>query len=216
MSLALHTGRALATRWRFLYILGCLLTVTLALTPRAEAGFIGYYDPTNPGGNWMLINNPAGNGTAGTPDFGNTLVVTGSQPGSGDPTMTDFVIIAPAAGTVMFTFSYASTDTMFPLCGPDLTDACDDGGYLLNGSYTMLADALNQNSGPISFSVNAGDTFGFRVNAADNTGEPGSLTIGNFSAPAPLSVPEPGTAGMLAAAAVASLAVRRRVKQARQ
>ena len=220
MSLAfLQTGQPVATRWRFLFILGCLLVFCLAFTPRAEAGFIGYYDI----GNWMQLNltpggTPylAGTGNAMTPDSGTTVVVTGSQSGDGNPSMFDFLIMAPTAGTVMFTFSYASADTAFPLCGPGLTDPCDDGGVLLNGTYTKLADALNQNSGPFSFSVNAGDTFGFRVNAVDNTGEPGMLTLTNFSAPAPLSVPEPGTAGMLALAIAASLSLRRRWNQRRR
>jgi len=227
MSLAtLQTGQPVATRWRFVSILGLLVLSMLALAPQAQAGFIGYYDISNINslnfGNWVLVNSPTGipevqdpNGTATTPDSGMTLVVTGSQTGSGFPSMTDFEIVAPSAGTVSFLFTYSSLDTMFPLCGGDLMSQCDDGGYVVNGVYTQLATDLSQVSTPtmVSFSVNAGDTFGFQVDAADNTGEPGNLSITNFSAPAPLSVPEPSSAGMLALAAATVFGLRRKFQQ---
>lgn len=210
MSLAPQVCRIIATRWRFIYTLGCLFACTLALTPRAEASFIGYYAI----GNWMQINSAVdGTGSAMTPDSGMTVVVTGSQSGSGNPSSFDFVIVAPSSGTVMFDYTYTSLDTTPPLCGPMFTDPCDDGGYLINGVYTKLATGLSQTTTPtlVSFSVNAGDTFGFRVNAVDNTGEPGNLTLSNFSAP--LAVPEPGTAGLFALAAAASIGLRRRIQR---
>jgi len=220
MSLAiLETAQAVATRWRFSYILGCLLALTLAFAPRADAGFIGYYDI----GNWMQLNTlldgtpyPAGNGMATTADSGATVLVVGSNSGDGGTSSKfDFLITAPTAGTVMFTYTYTSLDTLLP-CDPG---PCDQGAFVVNGVFMgpILGTSDAQVTSPttFSFSVNAGDVFGFEVDSADNSGEPGNLTLSNFSAPAPLSVPEPGTAGMLGLGAAAAASVWRRLKSRR-
>src|SRR5205823_1563046 len=70
----------------------------------------------------------------------------------------------------------------------------DIAGYLLANAFTQLADTSGQ-SGNVSFSVTLGQSFGFRINTIDNTGEPGILTVSNFNAPGGVaaSVPEPGT-----------------------
>jgi hypothetical protein len=176
----------------------------------AEAGsFIAGYDLSN----WTLTNTNA-DGSAATPDLGVTLVLTGGNNGSGTPGMTDFVINAPAAGLVQFSWSYMSLDATTPVCGPFANLICDDGGYLLNGVYTELADDttwMTTGSGTASFSVTSGESFGFRVNTADNTGEPGILSITDFSAPINSNAPEPGTWSVaLGLGAVMILAWRRR------
>jgi hypothetical protein len=72
----------------------------------------------------------------------------------------------------------------------------NDGGYLIDGVFTQLADTSGE-SGFASFSVTFGETFGFRVATVDNQGEPGILTVSDFSAPAPSAVPEPDTASIV-------------------
>jgi len=113
---------------------------------------------------------------------------------------------------VMFTYTYTSLDTILP-CSPG---PCDQGAFIVNGVFVgpVLGTSDSQVTTPttLSFSVNAGDVFGFEVDSADNSGEPGNLNLSNFSAPAPLSVPEPGTAGMLTLALAGSLGTWRRLK----
>ena len=65
----------------------------------------------------------------------------------------------------------------------------DSLGYLLNGSFTQIADNGSQGSGFSQFNVLAGDTFGFRVFTLDDQFGPGIATISNFSAPVPGPLP---------------------------
>ena len=156
--------------------------------PATAGSFTGSYDLSN----WTLINTNA-DGSAMTPDLGLSLILTGGNNGSGNPGITDFVITAPASGTISFQWNYSSLDATTPVCGPFGNLICDDGGYLLNSVYTGLADDTTQGSGSTSFLVTSGESFGFRINTADNQGEPGILTITDFSGPVDASVPEPGT-----------------------
>jgi hypothetical protein len=73
----------------------------------------------------------------------------------------------------------------------------DPYGYLLNGVFTQLTINnfdINQ-SGSVSFSVLAGDVFGFRQNSNDSSFGRASTTISNFNGPlaasGPASVPGP-------------------------
>lgn len=158
----------------------------LALASHANAGFIGPYAL----GNFTLINTPTCggdilNGSATTPDNGNTVVLTGSNSGSGCAGTTDLLTTAQGAGTVQFNYSYSSLDA----------PGADFAGYLRGSMFTQLADTNGQ-SGAVSFQVSSGQSFGFRVGTTDNTGEPGVLAVSNFSAPGTVSaVPEPGTIG---------------------
>jgi hypothetical protein len=98
---------------------------------------------------------------------------------------TEFVVAAVAPGVVEFDYLYSCTD--FP--------GWDSAGYLVGGTYVQLADAGGQSELDFTFPVSAGETFGWRIVTEDNTGEPGTLTIMNFSAPLPEPagvVPEPG------------------------
>ena len=65
----------------------------------------------------------------------------------------------------------------------------DGFGYLLNGSFTQLADNASQGTGFSQFNVLSGDTFGFLVFTTDNDFGPGNATISNFSAPVPGPLP---------------------------
>jgi hypothetical protein len=155
----------------------------LALAPNANAAFVGSYLASN----WLLANTNA-DGSSSAPDT-LTLILTGGNNGSGTSGTTDFVINAAANGTVTFDFSYFAQD--------DLT--FDFAGYLLNGVFTKIADNPIGSGTGISFVVTQGQLFGFRVATADNTGNPGILTVTNFSAPdsSVAAVPEPSTAPML-------------------
>jgi len=78
---------------------------------------------------------------------------------------------------VSFSWSYVTADTT----GPQLVHF----GYLLNGNFTLLTNdtgAISQ-SGLISFSVTAVDTFEFTQNSIDSLAGPATTTITNFNGP---------------------------------
>jgi len=112
-----------------------------------------------------------------------SITITGSDNGSSAGFLgnvnTDYTIAAAASGPVSFDWSYSSTDY----------GLFDGFGYLLNGSFTELANNSSQGTGFSQFNVLAGDTFGFRVFATDNLIGPGIATISNFSAPVPGPLP---------------------------
>ena len=176
------------------------LGFSLAIAPSAKAAFIGDYAL-----NRFQLTNTNADGSVFTPDGGLSIVLTGGNSGSGLPGMTDFVGTATAAGTVQFHYSYSALD--FP--------GFDFAGYLLSGAFTQVANTDGQ-SGNATFTVTPGLRFGFRVGTADNTGEPGILTLSNFSAPsgAGSSVPEPATAPLVCVVVAAtSLASRWRARR---
>ena len=164
------------------------MALGFALAPQARASFIDYYDFSN------FTVSSTSDGFAFTPDAGVTLEVIGGNDGSGVPGTTTALITAPTSGTVQFNYQYNSLDS----------PTFDSAGYVLNGVFSQFADTDGEN-GAISFAVNSGDSFGFEVWTADNTGEPGILAVTNFNAPegANTSVPEPGTVSLFLLAAIA-------------
>lgn len=130
---------------------------------------------------------------------GDNLVLFGGNNGSGEPGVTDLIIPAAASGIVQFQFSYSSFDVPYADYGTYAVG--DRAGYLLGDVFHQLATIDGQSSGgvPVTFSVNAGEVFGFRVDTADNLVEPGILTISDFSAPISSSVPEPATVLLIVA-----------------
>ena len=198
-----HPGRGLAV-----WICGMLLC--LIAVPQARAGFIGYYAPENFAftdiiGGVVGLGTP--NGSAIFSDA-STLVLTGSQDGSGLEGTTDLTITAAGAGFFRFDFIFA--DLVIPTpdpFNPDDPYAFPYGGFLLGNTFTRLSDATGS-QGSVSVPVMAGELIGFRV-GGDNQGGPGVLTITNFAAP----VPEPGTSGLLllAVAVLAGVGYRRRM-----
>jgi len=171
------------------------MVLSSALAPQARANFMGYYDFGN------FTSSSTSDGSAWTPDSGLTVVIQGGNDGTGVPGTTDLLINAAAAGTVQFDYMYNSLDT----------PGFDGAQFLLNGNITPLADTNGESGTGISFSVNAGDLFGFEVWTADNQGEPGILTVSNFSAPGGANdpVPEPRTLPMVLLAATVVAAYRR-------
>ena len=172
---------------------------SLVLMTPGKAAFTGDYAL-----NRFLLTNTNADGSVTTPDGGLSIVFAGGNNGSGLAGTTDFVTSATGAGTVRFQYSYSALD--FP--------GFDFGGYLLGGAFTQLADTDGQ-SGVGQFTVAAGRSFGFRVGTKDNTGEPGILTISNFTAPSGTGapVPEPGTAPVLLLAAGGAVAAHRRLRR---
>ncbi|MBE9090622.1 PEP-CTERM sorting domain-containing protein [Microcystis aeruginosa LEGE 11464] len=163
--------------------------LTLAAASGASAatvfGFQDAYDPIN----WTFTNSNA-DGFVNTGGAPASISLTGGDNFSFDSGTTDYTTTAAAAGTVTFDWNYSTADEPF----------WDPFGYLLNGSFIQVTDdggGVVQN-GTSTFNVLAGDSFGFRIFTRENTGEPGSVTISNFSAPGPMappptSVPEPST-----------------------
>jgi hypothetical protein len=205
--------RRAALRRRFCPALSwCFLVLILFPAANAYAGLVGYYVfgnfvPANNGnpnpfscdgtyGNFTLSETGglAPNGCVTSPDS-NTLILTGTNDGSGAAGSTIFTI--PSEGSGLFQFNY-----LFQTPNPATFDTA---GYLRNGAYTQLADTDGQ-SGAFSVSVLAGQIIGFQVNAYDNTGGPAILTITGFNAPG--AVPEPGSFTMIIAGAVLLAGIR--------
>ncbi len=163
----------------------CAAVLSVLLTPQAHAAFVDAYALSN----FTLTNTTTCPGfdmpngfVTGSPD-GLSLVLTGSNSGSGCAGTTDLTINAASSGVVQFDYSYSSLD--FP--------GYDWAAYLLAGLPIQLTDGDPPLSGTVTFQVTAGESFGFRVATADNEGEPGVFAISNFSAPSGVSpVPEPG------------------------
>lgn len=177
----------------------CLAVVMLlSLAQPATAAFVGEYAL----GNFTFTNNAVADGSVMTPDGGLTVILTGSDTGTGLEVegTTDLTILAPAAGVFSFAYQYFSMDL----------PGFDRGGYLLGSTFFTLATDDGQ-SGSVQVPVLAGQLFGFRVATFDNQGGPGVLAISEFSGPAGGStnpVPEPGTLGLLAIGGIALLSRR--------
>jgi hypothetical protein len=134
----------------------------------------------------FTLYNPTGCGVmdncgSATVTSGN-LVFSGEQTGSGEYGETDLLATAPGTGTVSFSWSFGTLNSPGEQIAGDL---------VAPAMFTQLADT-NLESGSASFAVTAGQSFGFVIRTSDNEGEPGTLTISNFSAPGS-SAPEPGT-----------------------
>jgi hypothetical protein len=130
--------------------------------------FSGVYDISK----WTLTNSNT-DGSVDTTNAPSSIDLIGGNNNSGTQGTTDWTIpiTTARAGTVNFSWSYGTTDT----------DGNDIAGYLYNGNFTQLASVDAQSSSaPVSFSLNDGDTFGFRVKTLTNNGGPGVLTVSSF------------------------------------
>ena len=154
---------------------------------------------------YNLDNDAGGNGSIVVTDTGFTL--TGSDYPSTDPLaglayLTSYTEIAPYDFIATFDWSFANSDTV--------DTASDLAGFLLDGSGTGLSDpsaATSANTGE-TFSVSAGQTYGWFVYTLDAQNGPGVLTVSN------IQVPEPMSLLLLGSACSALGFARRRVTQA--
>ena len=173
----LPKARALST-----IALGVASAATLASPAHAvqlQQDFAGAYAPSS----WTFTSDPAlGDGSVDISAAPAAITVIGSNNAESTVSLfvnTYYTIAAAASGPVSFDWSYSSTDE----------DVFDGFGYLLNGSFTKLADNASQGTGFSQFNVLSGDTFGFLVFTTDNDFGPGNATISNFSAPVPGPLP---------------------------
>lgn len=179
---------------------GCalLFLITSAAFPQqAKAGFIGDYAV-----DLFTVTNRNGVGSVSSPDGGASLLISGPNDGSGLGGFTDVTIIVAKSGLIQFQYTYSSLD----LPGYDFA------GYLLGTVFVPLADENGQ-SATVLVPVNQGQLFGFRIGTLDNTGEPGILTLTDFSAPTIAGgntspVPEPGSLSLLVIAGTTAIVCR--------
>ena len=172
----------------------CVLALTGAFAREAQAALIGAFQ------NFTLTNSTFANGDAETFDGGLSLLFTGPNDGSGEPGMTDLTATVASAGLFQFDYIYSSLDD----------PGFDFAGYVLNGGFFWLADTDGQ-SGTISLPVIGGDNVGFRIGTVDNLGEPGVMTITDFSSPALVEAPEPGCFWLVLIAMAGGIGVRKRL-----
>ena len=154
-------------------------------------GFQDQYDPAN----WTEDRTPGSNGVVDTSAAPDSITITGSDEGECNPDIiidangllrpenhddlncvTDFTIQMQCDGTVSFDWDYETDDSPF----------FDIFGYLLNGDFTILTDhdgGTTPDSGSESIPVEAGDVFGFRMDATDDCCGEGITDISNFIAP---------------------------------
>jgi hypothetical protein len=145
----------------------------LATYSRAESI---YHTPAD----FTLVNTNADGSAA----IGTDIVITGGNNGSGLYGTTDLVAIAPTTGLVTFQYFFTTLDIDF-----DTGATFDGAGFLVADVFTPFDPLFSLAPVPYSFNVSAGQSFGFRVETQDNTGEPGILTISQLSVPE--AVPEP-------------------------
>jgi len=181
----------------------------------AAADFAGSYALDN----WTLTNTNANGSVVPSAGTATSITITGGDNQSFAFGTTDFTIAAAAAGTVSFSWSYASIDfntfdlagfckPIDPNLGPCTIDMINVNSIADNLVLIATNDGLPSGfSGTFSDTVAAGDIFGFSVVTDDNVFGPGVLTISDFSAPEPTSggqenegneVPVPPTVGLLA------------------
>jgi hypothetical protein len=176
-------------RSRLLLLL--VLMAGAALQPQAKAASIPY--PLS----FFVLTNSNADGNVFSPDGGISAILTGGNNGTGLSGTTDLLAIATGSGSIQFQYIYSSADL----------PAFDRAGYLIGQLFTPLADT-DQQFGTATFLVMGGDTFGFRVETDDNTGEPGVFTISDFTVDS-TAVPEPATLPLVLAAMAMAAGIRR-------
>jgi hypothetical protein len=162
---------------------------------------------------------PPGDGSAG-PDGSGGLVLFGSDNQSDVGTTATLLATASAPEVLKFNYVYQTFDEF----GTDF----DPAGYVLNGVFTQLSVYENSvnpldpfdptifpeyapETGSVTFSLSAGDTYGFYVLTGDNIDGPGSIDFTLVGGSLQLAIPEPATwAMMLAGFGLAGTFLRRK------
>lgn len=179
-----------------------LLTVVLLIAASGTAladdvGFTGNYAA----GNWTFFNNGVSGGGSISPT---TMTITGSNAGCGffcnpapGASDTGFLTTAAYAATISFNWSFTTFDS-------DGTGFDYPFYVTINGTTFWAQSGSTTQSGTISFSVNAGDVFGFGVHSVDQIFGPGVLDITNFKSTSTSQVPEPASLFLMGTGLVAA------------
>ncbi|MBK9482709.1 MAG: fibronectin type III domain-containing protein [Bacteroidetes bacterium] len=146
------------------------------------ANFAGAYAPAN----WTLTQVNS-NGTVNIAGAPLNIILTSGTNASGIEGSTNYTKTIDCAGTVSFNWSYTHPDAL-------LGSVFDYPRLKLNGNYVVpvtgefpgfiIALAGPQN-GTVTLPVNAGDVIELQAYTIDNDPTPCTVTITNFSAPAP-------------------------------
>lgn len=132
-------------------------------------GFQGAYAPSS----WSLVVS-GGNGYVDTSSAPVSVRLVGSDLSGGGNKNTDYTALAVLSGAVTFSWTYDTVDS--PVWDPF--------GYVVDGNFIVLTNPSGgkTQSGVVTFNVNSGQRFGFRVNTVDDLIGPGRVVISNFSA----------------------------------
>jgi hypothetical protein len=168
---------------RYSKILLVLVLVTLASSTALadDVGFTGNYGP----GSWTFFNTGSAGGS-GSLDS-STMSITGNDSGCwpcyGGASV-GYTTTAAYAATISFNWAFTTFDS-------DGTGFDYPFYITINGNNVFANSGPSSQNGVISFSVNAGDVFGFGVYSVDQAFGPGVLTVTNFKSVG--DVPEPAS-----------------------
>jgi hypothetical protein len=123
---------------------------------------------------------PTSSGGSGSLTSSTMTTIGGDASANG---LTWYSTIATASYTVSVDWEFSTTDAA----------DFDAAGWVLNGVFTKLAGS--DGNGTVTFSVNAGDTYGFGTATADGQFGAATTVFTNF-------VPAPGAVGLLAMAGI--------------
>lgn len=140
-----------------------------------QSDFTGFYSPAN----WTMTNNPAL--TGGSVNVtGAPYSISMTSGDNGTAGYTDFTITnGPVTGNYSFNWSYTTSD----LPSRDYPQYVINGGAAVNFTGFNTSGS-NSQSGTVSVSVPANQTFTVRLRTTTGTGGSAKLIISNFSAPA--------------------------------
>ena len=173
-------------------LLAVVLLIAASGTALADdVGFTGNYAP----GSWTFFNNGSAGGSGSLNST--TMTITGNDSGcwpcySG--ASTGFTTTAAYSGTISFNWAFTTYDSDGP--------GYDYPFYITINNTTILGNFMTSENGTISFSVNAGDVFGFGVYSVDQAFGAGVLEITNFKSTS--QVPEPASMFLLGTGLVAA------------
>lgn len=142
---------------------------------QATSGFQNNYNPIN----WNQTDTNS-NGFVYTGLAPNSIAITSGDNQSLIEGVTSYNVPMTCSGTVTFNWTFTSQDLAFS----------DRPRYKINGGPEVLFNGFNifggvPQSGTQTITVNSGDILSLQMWTFENYGTPGTVTISNFSAPAP-------------------------------